>query len=285
VEATACGQEVPLATGAHRLTTSRTSAFEVESVEVSSAALPAVPAVPAGRAVTVASDAAQSRTLRVAPGDAGYLALTEGFNAGWRATVDGRELRPVRLDGWRQGWALPAGGPVTVSLDFTPGRTHRLGLLLGLLAALSLVPLALVRGRSGPLPDPAPRRWAPATVPLAGAVVAGLLAGVAGLAAGVVAGFVPGRWRAAVAGGALVLAGIVLAWAPRWGPQPAVTQLLAVGAVGLAAAGWAAREPVGEPQRGPLDDDPGQPGDPDGPEQREHRDRERAPAEGRPAGQ
>jgi arabinofuranan 3-O-arabinosyltransferase len=315
VAATPCGAGVPLGAGQHRLTTSRTTAFDVDSLSV--APVGAAPAPPAGRAVTVERDGAESRTVRVAPGDAGYLALTEGYNAGWRAIADGRELRPVRLDGWRQGWALPAGGTTAVELTFTPGRTHRLGLLLGLLAALALVPLALVGPRrrarapepegDDPLAAPAGaarRRDLRVRSAVAGAVVGGVLAGGAGVVVGVAVGFVPGRWRAAAAGGALALAGIVLAVAPGWSAQPELTQLLAVGALCLAAAGWAAGraddaavdpavdpargpagEPVGEPQRRALDDDPGQRGDPDRPEHGEHRDREHATAEGLPPGQ
>src|SRR5262249_37029313 len=45
-----------------------------------------------------------SRTVQVAAGRAAVLVVHENANAGWRATVDGRVLEPVRVDGWQQGF-------------------------------------------------------------------------------------------------------------------------------------------------------------------------------------
>jgi len=121
------------------------------------------------------------RTVQVGAGQEAFLALTENANTGWRATLDGKPLRAVRLDGWRQGWVVPAGDGGTVKLEFLPGRLYLGAEALGVLGVLVLVLLALVRRRPAEL-QPAPAaardsRWAKlATVALATA-----LGGAAGL--------------------------------------------------------------------------------------------------------
>jgi hypothetical protein len=66
-----------------------------------------------------------------------------------------------------------------------------------------------------------------------------LLAGAAGLLPAVVAVVLPARWRAPVAAGCLAGAGLVLGLAPTWPAQPALTQLLSVTALAVAAAALA----------------------------------------------
>ena len=91
---------------------------------------------------------ATSRTVAVDPAAAAtYLVVRENANAGWRATLDGSVLRPVRLDGWQQGWLVPAGVGGAVELVYTPDAAYRTGLLLGALAAAAMVALALFPGR------------------------------------------------------------------------------------------------------------------------------------------
>ena len=62
---------------------------------------------------------------------AGYTALlatNENFNAGWEARLGSRRLAPTKLDGWRQGWAVPAGPGGHVVLTFGPDWLYRGGL-------------------------------------------------------------------------------------------------------------------------------------------------------------
>ena len=76
------------------------------------------------------------------------LQVHENANDGWRATLDGQALTPVRVDGWQQGWLLPTGAAGVVHLRFAPDGPYRWGLLAGLLLALLVVVAALVPGRS-----------------------------------------------------------------------------------------------------------------------------------------
>ena len=84
------------------------------------------------------------------------LAMRENANGGWQATVAGRTLRPVVVDGWQQGWLLPAGAAGTVTVSFAPDEPYRAGLFGGA-GLLLLVLLAAV--------IPAARRQAPAVSP------------------------------------------------------------------------------------------------------------------------
>src|SRR5262249_12159455 len=74
----------------------------------------------------------ESRRVRVGPGGASYVALTENFNSGWTATLHGRRLQAVRLDGWRQAWVVPAGTGGLVHLEFAPGHVYPRLLIGGL---------------------------------------------------------------------------------------------------------------------------------------------------------
>jgi len=129
------------------------------------------------------------RTLRVAAAARSYLEVNENFNAGWRAVLDGRRLQPVRLDGWKQAWVLPAGTAGVVTLTYQPESLYR-DAVIGGLAALALViivalALALARRRGRrPLAWPADpvvpgprRRWFAAGVIAASLVAAGVVLG------------------------------------------------------------------------------------------------------------
>jgi arabinofuranan 3-O-arabinosyltransferase len=62
------------------------------------------------------------------------LVVAQNFHSGWEAaTADGRALTPVRINGWQQGWLVPAGGATTVVASFAPDVPYQLALLLGAL--------------------------------------------------------------------------------------------------------------------------------------------------------
>ncbi|MFW6639468.1 alpha-(1-_3)-arabinofuranosyltransferase [Nocardiopsis algeriensis] len=79
-----------------------------------------------------------------------YLVVNENFNEGWEARVEGSEepLAPVRLEGWKQAWVLPAGSSGTVTLTYAPDAAYHQALaagagLAGLLVLLALWPSRL----------------------------------------------------------------------------------------------------------------------------------------------
>jgi len=69
-----------------------------------------------------------------------YLVVNEDFNAGWQARLGGVRLRAVRIDGWKQGWLLPAGTAGTVTLIYAPNARYR-DAIFGGLGTLALVML------------------------------------------------------------------------------------------------------------------------------------------------
>jgi len=100
-------------------------------------------------------------TVRVtADGTPFWLVLGQSHNAGWSAHVRGGGVKgtrslgpPVLVDGFANGWAVPAGlrGPLTVTLDWTPQHTVDLALLLSAAALLLCLALAVwPRRRSVP---------------------------------------------------------------------------------------------------------------------------------------
>ncbi|MFI1409249.1 alpha-(1-_3)-arabinofuranosyltransferase family protein [Streptomyces sp. NPDC020707] len=143
---------------------------------------------------TVTTPAAQSRELgirdwlgdrrevTVGSGAASYLTTYENFNDGWKATLNGRELDPVRLDGWQQGWRIPAGEGGTVKLSYGPSTVYEAGLIGGGVGVLVLAGLALFRRRSpnpdapSPVPPPPGLILGTVALTLVGIVIAGFLA-------------------------------------------------------------------------------------------------------------
>lgn len=67
----------------------------------------------------------------------GRVALAERADSGWRASLDGKELEPVK-DGWRQAWKLPSGGG-RLEVDFDTG----LGLFVAACQAIVAVAAAV----------------------------------------------------------------------------------------------------------------------------------------------
>ncbi|MFC4019332.1 alpha-(1-_3)-arabinofuranosyltransferase family protein [Micromonospora sp. GCM10011542] len=208
VPATPCGRGTPrqleLDRGEHRLVTTPSALASPTRVAlVPQAAAPAPAVTPS--AVEVDSWAATERRVRIAdhPVDR-VLAVRENTNIGWQATVGGRTLKPVVVDGWQQGWILPAGASGEVVLRFAPDTTYRAGLLLGgvLLVAVILLAVLPERRPAGSTPSaavPRGRRRFVRSLPLL-AVGAAALVLSSGLIGGllVAAGFllaVPGPRR------------------------------------------------------------------------------------------
>ncbi len=79
-----------------------------------------------------------------APAGDQLLTLPLSTNVGWKAhTADGHTLAPVVVDGWKQGWVLPADAHGAVTVEFPIDRWYRLAIFGGLLLLIPLVLLAI----------------------------------------------------------------------------------------------------------------------------------------------
>ncbi|TDB91545.1 DUF3367 domain-containing protein [Actinomadura sp. 7K534] len=190
----ACKQ-ANLKEGANRL-----SGMPLDSYRIDTATVGAKPAEETGarppQPVKILSWGAGTRRLEVEAAAASFLTVNENFNDGWTATVGGRELRPVRLDGWKQGWLVPAGTAGAVELTYGPDRAQRVAVVAGLnlLILLLIVAVWPARRGSGDRRGPLPR---PGRTPVAGtgwpawaaiglaAAIGGWVAGLPGLAVAV----------------------------------------------------------------------------------------------------
>lgn len=155
------------------------------------------------------------------------LVVPESVNPGWVAhDADGAQLTPVKINGWQQGWVVPAGDAGTVTLAFPSNRPYRIGLIAGLalLPVLALLALWPARRRDPEL-EPA-RPWQPSPA-LAGVAVLAAGTAISGLAGLLAAGAALGlrhllrdreSWRdrltVGVAAGGLILAGATLSQYP-----------------------------------------------------------------------
>jgi arabinofuranan 3-O-arabinosyltransferase len=162
-------------------------------------------------------DVPSSSTTRV-------LVVPESINPGWTArSSDGTALRPITVNGWQQGWVVPANASGPITLAFPSNTPYRLGLFGGL-ALLPLLAL-LAFWRRGPHPDAQPAEpWQPGPVAAGVAVVAmGFV--MSGLVGAVVVGAallvtlrarpsVSKRLTVGVAAGGLILAGAALSRYP-----------------------------------------------------------------------
>ncbi|PSL04071.1 arabinofuranan 3-O-arabinosyltransferase [Haloactinopolyspora alba] len=197
---------------------------------------------------------------------AAVLTVTENMNDGWTASLDGTELEPVRVDGWAQGYVLPAGAAGVVELTYRPDTPYRAALGTGAAGATLIAvlwwraprtpPWAPAHGgaRAGGRHGARRRRAGGGLRVIAGTAAAvaalGLLGGVAGLAAaglGAAVGAAARRWSRleevvpVLAGGAALAAGAVVALRPWPGPDPgahsAGAQVLMLVALALATLG------------------------------------------------
>lgn len=168
------------------------------------------------------------REVRVEGADTDrLLVVPESINPGWEArTGDGAVLTPITVNGWQQGWVLPAGADTAVTMTFASNTSYRAGLVGGLALLPVLAALALIPVRRRCPPGPAGTVWQPGTaavtaaVTLVGAVVAGPVGAATVLAAAGVRHLLRRReqLREAVtvgaAAGGLILAGAVLSQNP-----------------------------------------------------------------------
>ncbi|GAA2951478.1 hypothetical protein GCM10011428_84090 [Streptomyces violaceus] len=185
VEVTLCQEgrgdsEVRLPAGEHRLEGGDAGPLALTDVTLTRGTVPEAAA--AGRELEIRDWLGDRREVTVGSGAASYFTTYENFNDGWKATLNGKELTPVRLDGWQQGWRVPAGAGGAVKLSYEPATTYDAGLIGSGAGIAVLLGLALWRRRA-PNPDapqpvpPLPGLWlGTVALTLVGAVIAGWLA-------------------------------------------------------------------------------------------------------------
>jgi arabinofuranan 3-O-arabinosyltransferase len=269
------GAAVELSGGSHTIALATGGGAAPESVTLARTGTAANPfgVPPAVGDAVVNRWSATHRSLTVATSAAEYLVVRENANDGWRATLDGQRLRSVMLDGWQQGWLLPAHADGVVLLEFTPQTAVDVGLVAGVVAVVALIAMAWSPGLSwftrrrrvmGPIGEARPGRY----VLRIGAVVAlTLIGGVVGFLVMVATLFGwtaltrQGRVLPAWLSGAVVLAaGLAVALRPATSASPlagsAGVQGICLVAIAVVLAGAASagtprpREPA---QQRPLE--------------------------------
>ncbi len=216
-----CGGPIAVGRGDHVLVAGRLGgAFKVTSLQ-------AIPATslpdPAGRSVRITGPwTSATRSVQVSAGAASYLAVAQNYNAGWKATLDGRSLQSVRLDGWEQAWVLPGGRGGTVVMTMPADAWYRTALLVGAVLLALLAVCALVKRGQHDYAQAGERQ--PPHVALLGAFGFVVLALVCGPVALVLLPllYVGRRWGrtplALIAAGGFIAAGVAVATSP--GAQP-----------------------------------------------------------------
>ena len=183
IEAQPCQSEpIALPAGKQELLVSPGEGFVVDG-----AALVTARAAPAPPRVTTAQTGAWGPDRREVRTDSSpnqrVLVVPESVNPGWVAhTADGSQLTAVVVNGWQQGWVLPAGTGGTITLTFPSNGLYRAGLGWGLALLPLLALLALVRPRRAVVDEPArPWRLPPTAAAVAVLAAGWLIAGIAGV--------------------------------------------------------------------------------------------------------
>ncbi|MFF0199624.1 alpha-(1-_3)-arabinofuranosyltransferase family protein [Streptomyces sp. NPDC005017] len=164
VDVTLCGTDaeggaLELSEGSHRLESSDSGALLLTDVTLTRGTFTEPSS--AGRELGIEDWLGDRREVTVGSGAASYLTTYENHNDGWKATLNGRELTPVRLDGWQQGWRVPAGPGGTVQLSYEPSGTYEAALIGSGVGIAVLIGLALWRRRAENPDEPQPAAPAP----------------------------------------------------------------------------------------------------------------------------
>lgn len=235
VLATPCpGPQLRLREGRQEVAVNPGQAFAVDALELIA---PHRPSSPVTASPPIQEWTATQRSVVVEPGGAPrVLSVPESTNPGWRATLNGEVLEPVTVDGWQQGWVIPAGAGGTVALTYPLDGPYRWTLALGLalVAVLFTAACLPLRRRARPGrhradqhgvdPDTADR---PATPTRA----VGLVAAASGLGAL----WLLGGWWGLLIGAAT---GAATWWFARAGRVIAVFTAMAAATLLLAAGPW-----------------------------------------------
>ena len=255
VAAVACEPDpIALPAGQQELLISPGAEFVVDGAQLSNPAAE-LPSATTVSASTGAWGPSRREVRAAASAGSRVLVVPESINPGWVArTASGARLTPVAVNGWQQGWVVPAGDPGTITLTFASNSLYRSGLAVG----LALLPLLALlawwrRSRRGP-DEPAARPWAPGSWAAAALLAVGTVIAGAGGAVVVAAAFglryalrrreqLRDGLTVALSAGGLILAGALLSRHPwrsvdGYAGHSAIVQLLAM--ISLAAVAAAA---------------------------------------------
>ncbi len=124
-----------LSSGSTLFHTIPTAEFEVVAIS----GRPAARTTGQGRAVEVSDEGESWLKGEVADGPETVISLPWNFNAGWVARLGTQSLSNLRVDGWQQGWVVPAGEGGVLTVEFAPQGRYTTVLILGLTASGSLL--------------------------------------------------------------------------------------------------------------------------------------------------
>jgi arabinofuranan 3-O-arabinosyltransferase len=189
------------------------------------------------RMFTVRDWGTEHRTGTIGAGDQSYLEVHQAVSPGWTATLNGKQLTPVTLDGWQRAFIVPAGAGGTVVMDYTPASGYHWALIAAFVAAAVLIVLALwptrrrrpAAGLNGGEHATEPTAPLSAGAPAPGREPATWAYWITVVAATVVLALV-GGWLAFV-----VPAVLLVGWAiPRWVPWLAFLGMCVAGGFAIA---------------------------------------------------
>lgn len=249
---------IALPAGQQELLISPGAEFVVDGAQLSGPAANELPSATPVPAFTGAWGPSRREVLAPASTTSRVLVIPESINPGWVArTSTGARLTPVAVNGWQQGWVVPAGDPGTITLTFSANEVYRAGLVFGLSLLPVLALLASWRRRQEAPDDPPPRPWS--LGPLAAVAVLAAGAAIAGAAGVIVTGAAFGlrytlrhrkrlldKVTVGLSAGGLILAGAVLSRHPwrsvdGYAGHSASVQLMALISLAVLAASVAAR--------------------------------------------
>ena len=182
IAAAACDRDpIALPAGQEELLISPGAQFVVDGAQLLTPAateLPSATGPSPVRADTGAWGPSRREVRAPASATSRVLVIPESINPGWVArTGAGERLTPVAVNGWQQGWLVPAGNAGTITLSFASNSLYRAGLAVGLalLPLLALLALWRRRARADDVPTQpwSSGAWAAVPVLAAGGVIAG----------------------------------------------------------------------------------------------------------------
>jgi arabinofuranan 3-O-arabinosyltransferase len=160
----ACGNAVRLPAGTDDLRLRNVAGFAATSLALVPSIRRGTREHPAGTLKVEAWNATR-RTVHVKASSKSVLVVPQSFNDGWVASLDGGRLAPTVVDGWKQGWRVPAGTNGLVRMSYRPEPLYLVSILGGLGVALCMMIVALFllrrHGRGSRQPAPATGRGSP----------------------------------------------------------------------------------------------------------------------------